>query len=70
MDLEALRNTIEDQLGFEVGLRFKAIYQGKIKEDNNRAVAIRAIHVELSSKGFNYKFNKLVEIYKRSKIGF
>ena len=70
MDLEALKSTIEKQLGFEVGLCYKAIYRGKKREGNKLAAIVRAIHVELSTNRFNYKFNKLVETYGRSKNGF
>ena len=39
---------MEDQLGFKVGLQYKAICRGKRREEDEIIVIVRAIYVELS----------------------
>ena len=80
MDLQALSTSMEQQLGFSVGLRWKAIFLGKDvvkgeKEDKKtkkkkKDDAVRAIHVEINSHGFHANMNKLSNTYGKTTTGF
>ena len=57
MDMEALRDILEDTLNFKVGIRYKAIFRGKqaLKVEGERL--IQALHVEMEMKNFKRDFN-------------
>ena len=54
----------------KVGLRFKAIYRGKVAVDVEDKIITRVIHVELEAENFNRNFKKFVAIYGRTSTGF
>ena len=54
----------------KVGLRYKAIYRGKITVEIDDKIITRAIYVELEVKNFNRDFKKIVLIYRQSLTGF
>ena len=51
-------------------MRFKAIYRGRRVDIAKNQPIVRAIHIELSIENFNQKYNRLIEIYGRSKNDF
>ena len=63
MDLETLQLEIEEELGFKVSLRYKAIFHRKQQDTEYRigeqSLAIRAIHIELDSKKFLINFKNI-----------
>jgi len=42
--------TSEIWVGIKVGLRYKAIFQGRKREDGDNKEAIRAVYINLDSK--------------------
>ena len=48
----------------KVGLRYKAIFRGRKKDNRDSKGVIRAIHIDLDTKKFTWNFNKCVEKYR------
>lgn len=66
MDLQVLRETIQNAIGYKVGLRFKAIIAHKTADED----PIKAIHVEVDLTTFNQALRKLSEVYGKTQTGF
>ena len=59
IDLEVLKEEIEQEAKIKVGLHYKAIYRGKIDINADDKTITRAIHVELEAENFNINFKNL-----------
>ena len=71
MDLEVLKQEIEEQTEMRIGLRYKIIHRGKIGvEQEGQKSQVRAIHVELDLVSFSYNFRRLLLIYEQSITDF
>ena len=70
MDLDVFKEEIENEMGFPVGLRFKAIHRGRVTVERDDKTLVRAIYVELECTNFNHNFKKFLATHGRSATGF
>ena len=66
MDLELLKETMEEDIGCKVGLRWKPI-AGTFNKDG---VPVRAIHIEVDSSYYHQALRKLSNVYGKGVSGF
>ena len=66
MDLEVLREYLEDVLGCKVGLRWKPI-AGTFDKTGD---PVRAIHIEVNQKGYHKTLRDLSDMFGQGKSGF
>ena len=70
MDMEELRDILEDTLNFKVGIRYKAIFRGKQAQKLEGERPIQTLHIEIEMKNFKWNFNQLVARYSRITSSF
>ena len=59
VDLDVLKEEIEQEAQIKVELYYKAIYRGKMAVEKDDKTIIRAIYIELETDNFNKNFKNL-----------